>query len=160
MLNTRPPTYNTLYLYTSDQTIVKSRYIFCASPTADGNRQQTEKARFSRSLGRIRCKLAAESKSARTASLHQRNNHISKSAYEKEHHVPPLKNEGWSTLLRDRRCSTQDMNGDPAGGLQHASCCFQRGLHGYYVDDLQYIMYNNFVSSLRLWCDKTFRFKP
>lgn len=52
------------------------------------------------------------------------------------------------------------MNGDPAGGLQHASCCFQRGLHEYYVVALQYIMYNSFVSDLRLWCDKTFRFKP
>lgn len=33
------------------------------------------------------------------------------------------------------------MNEDPAGGLQHASCCFQRGLHGYYMDAIPYIMF-------------------
>lgn len=52
------------------------------------------------------------------------------------------------------------MNGDPAGSLQHASYCFQRGLHGYYVEALQYIISQSFVIDLGFWCDKTFLFKP
>lgn len=64
MLNTKPRTYNTLYLDTLNQAIAKWCYVFCTWPTAGGNIQQTEKARFSRSLDRIRCKLAAESETA------------------------------------------------------------------------------------------------
>lgn len=93
-----------------------------------GKRQQTEKARFSRILEKIRCNLVAECKSMRSASLTTQTQQSPL-----VHPEVTMRRNIFCHLKQardNRHCSeiasgsTQDMNGDPAGGLQHASCCF------------------------------------
>lgn len=110
---------------------ISSQLTATAPKVADSKRQQTENARFSRSPRKIWCGLSFESLET---SAHRNKSHRNRT------HRSPQPNVAVNSISNrssknaahhnhqsiTRRPSAQDMNEDPANGLQHANQCFQK----------------------------------